>query len=33
MIPEGTARDVYRLGSPEFVVVETRIGATGVISQ
>ena len=33
IIPEGIAQREYRLGSPEFVVVETRIGATSVISQ
>ena len=33
IIPEGTARPEYRLTSPEFVVVETQIGANALISQ
>lgn len=33
ILPEGTARRDFRLGSPEFVVVETNIGATKLISQ
>lgn len=33
IIPEGTARRLYRLGSPESVVLETRLGATRLISQ
>lgn len=33
LIPEGTARAEYRLAAPEFVVVETGIGATPLISQ
>ena len=33
IIPEGTARRDFRLTSPELVVVETRIGATKLISQ
>ena len=32
IIPEGTAQHDFRLRSPEFVVVETRIGATSLIS-
>ncbi len=33
IIPEGTAQRLYRLTSPETVVVETRIGATGLIAR
>ncbi len=33
IIPEGTAQRMYRLAAPETVVVETRIGATNLISQ
>jgi ABC-type lipoprotein release transport system permease subunit len=33
IIPEGTARRLYRLASPEFVVVETRLGATRLIAE
>ena len=33
IIPEGTARHDFRLAGPEFVVVETRVGATKLISQ
>ena len=33
IIPEGTARHDFRLGSPEFVIVEAEIGATKLISQ
>ena len=33
IIPEGTAQRDFRLVSPELVVVETRIGATRLISQ
>lgn len=33
IIPEGTARDLYRLHAPEMVVVETRIGATTLIAR
>ncbi len=33
IIPEGTARRLYRLASPEFVVVETRLGATRLIAK
>jgi ABC-type antimicrobial peptide transport system permease subunit len=33
MIPEGTAREIYRLKAPETVVVETQIGATTLIAQ
>lgn len=32
MIPEGTARELYRLDAPETVIVETRIGATSLIA-
>jgi macrolide transport system ATP-binding/permease protein len=32
IIPEGTAREQYRLTSPEKVVVETRIGAASLIA-
>ena len=32
IIPEGTAQRYYRLASPSLVVVEARIGATGLIS-
>lgn len=33
IIPEGTAQRVYRLGSPESVVVETEVGAISLISR
>lgn len=33
IIPEGTARDLYRLQAPGMVVVETRIGATSLIAR
>lgn len=33
IIPEGTAREQYRVQSPESVVVETRIGAASMLSQ
>ncbi len=33
IIPEGTARRLYRVASPESVVVETRLGATKLISE
>ena len=33
MIPEGTAREVWRLQAPELLVIETRIGAADVIAQ
>ena len=33
VIPEGTARNDFRLTSPDLVVVETRIGAARLISQ
>jgi hypothetical protein len=33
IIPEGTARRLYHLASPEFVVVETRLGATRLIAK
>jgi ABC-type antimicrobial peptide transport system permease subunit len=33
IVPEGTARRLYRLASPEFVVVETRLGATRLIAK
>jgi len=33
LIPEGTARSMYRLTAPERVVIETRIGATGLIAR
>ena len=33
VIPEGTAQRLYRLDSPERVVVETRLGAAQLISQ
>ncbi len=32
IIPEGTARDLYRLTGPELLVVETKIGATKLIA-
>lgn len=32
IIPEGTARRLFRLAGPGLVVVETRIGATGLIA-
>ena len=33
IIPEGTAQHDFRLASPEFVIVETRIGAARLISK
>jgi macrolide transport system ATP-binding/permease protein len=33
IIPEGTARNDFRLTSPEIIVVETRIGAAKLVSQ
>ena len=33
IIPEGTARNLYRLRSPESVVIETEIGATRLLSR
>ncbi|HSE70905.1 MAG TPA: ABC transporter permease [Nocardioidaceae bacterium] len=33
IIPEGTARDLYHLAAPESVVVETRVGAAGLLAQ
>jgi ABC-type antimicrobial peptide transport system permease subunit len=33
IIPEGTARDRYRLSAPSLVVVETQIGATQLVSR
>jgi hypothetical protein len=33
IIPEGTARDHYRLASPSLVVVEANIGATRLVSR
>ena len=33
IIPEGTARTLYRLPAPETVVVETRIGAAALLSR
>ena len=33
IIPEGTARTLYRLRAPESVVVETRIGAAAMLSR
>ncbi len=33
MIPEGTARDLYHLRSPESVVIETAVGAASVLSR
>jgi hypothetical protein len=33
MIPEGTARDLYRLPAPELLVVETDVGAAGLLSE
>lgn len=33
IIPEGTARTLYRLPAPESVVVETRIGAAAMLSR
>jgi macrolide transport system ATP-binding/permease protein len=33
IIPEGTARELYRLRAPRSVVVETRIGATKLLSR
>lgn len=33
IIPEGTARDLYRLPGPELLVVETAIGATKLIAR
>jgi ABC-type antimicrobial peptide transport system permease subunit len=32
MIPEGTARQMYHLRAPDTVVIETRIGANGLIA-
>jgi ABC-type antimicrobial peptide transport system permease subunit len=32
MIPEGTARQMYRLRAPDTVVIETKIGANGLIA-
>ena len=33
IIPEGTARSLYRLPAPESVVMETRIGAAGMLAR
>jgi ABC-type antimicrobial peptide transport system permease subunit len=33
IIPEGTARDLYRLAAPESVVIETEIGAADLLSR
>jgi macrolide transport system ATP-binding/permease protein len=33
IIPEGTARDLYHLRSPESVVIETEVGATSLLSR
>jgi len=33
MIPEGTARELYQLRVPDIVVIETDIGANGLIAQ
>jgi macrolide transport system ATP-binding/permease protein len=33
IIPEGTARDLYRLRSPESVVIETEVGAASLLSR
>jgi ABC-type antimicrobial peptide transport system permease subunit len=33
IIPEGTARELYHLRSPESVVIETRVGASQLISR
>jgi macrolide transport system ATP-binding/permease protein len=33
IIPEGTARNEFRLGAPTLVEIETRIGATGLIAR
>lgn len=33
VLPEGTARELYRTRRPELVVVETRIGATDLITE
>ncbi len=33
IIPEGTAKSLYRLSAPQTVVVETRIGATSLIAR
>lgn len=33
IVPEGTARRLYRVASPELVVVETRLGATRLIAE
>jgi macrolide transport system ATP-binding/permease protein len=33
IIPEGTARSLYQLAAPEFVVVETEIGAASLLSK
>ena len=33
IIPEGTARDLYRLRAPESVVIETEVGAASLLSR
>jgi macrolide transport system ATP-binding/permease protein len=33
IIPEGTARDLYRLRAPESVVIETKVGAASLLSR
>jgi macrolide transport system ATP-binding/permease protein len=33
IIPEGTARDLYRLPAPESVVIETEVGAASLLSR
>jgi hypothetical protein len=33
IIPEGTARSLYRLAAPESVVIETRVGAASLVAQ
>jgi macrolide transport system ATP-binding/permease protein len=33
ILPEGTARQLYRLKAPESVVIQTRVGAAGVVSR
>jgi macrolide transport system ATP-binding/permease protein len=33
IIPQGTARDIYRLSSPESVVIETDVGAASLLSR
>lgn len=33
IIPEGTARDLYRLAAPQSVVVETEVGAASLLSR